>query len=150
MTFQELMDCTNARKTGLFYSAVARGCGLELPAQEASAPGEFLARTIPTRYSGVLRMSGGALTRQSEKIWSAGFWTCGTGAAETISEAEFWNMDSVKLFMAVTSQLQQRMVSCGMIWIFGEILFQFLFKVGDNGGVFRKEGCDVGNRGGDI
>lgn len=125
-------------------------------------------------------MSGGALTRQSEKIWSAGFWTCGAGAcpccspprtifprdlgagihlealdagagaAETISEAEFWNMDSVKLFMAVTSQLQQRMVSCGMIWIFGEILFQFLFKVGDNGGVFRKEGCDVGNRGGDI
>ena len=53
MTFQELMDCTNARKTGLFYSAVARGCGLELPAQEASATGEFLARTIPMRYSGV-------------------------------------------------------------------------------------------------
>ena len=30
--------------------------------------------------------------------------------------------------MAVTSQLQQRMVSCGMIWVFGEILFQFLAK----------------------
>ena len=30
--------------------------------------------------------------------------------------------------MAVTSQLQQWMVSCGMIWVFGEILFQFLAK----------------------
>lgn len=141
-----MVDCTNAQKTGLFYSAVARGCGLEIPAQEASAPGEFLARTIPTRYSGVyfdnfedvwrgfnqterkdlvrwlldLRRWGMSLLFSTQdnlpRDLGAGIHLealdAGAGASETISDAEFWNMDSVKLFIHIYGEVSLAELPC--------------------------------------
>ena len=48
-----MVDCTDAKTLEQFYAAIVRTLNVEVPAHEAAAPGEFLARYIAQKCDGV-------------------------------------------------------------------------------------------------
>ena len=48
-----MVDCTDAKTLEQFYAAIVRALNVEVPAHEAAAPGEFLARYIAQKCDGV-------------------------------------------------------------------------------------------------